>query len=824
MKKSPSGITLIELIISITLITVLFGAAVLVYSTVTRAVTYSRKRIVANNLAQEKIESLKNLSYSQLRATSDNNYLTYGYDNQFYLPETGLYVGDVSFERRVLVQRVREGTNGNTTEVSAMGGETGIKKITVSVLWNDAAQKKSISISSLRDDPNRKPLDSTIYGVISDTALAPLGDVHVSVVYNPSLEATTDAAGNYSIKVESGTYKIEASNRGYFTQPSDDISAYGSIRRDLTLTRMGTGKITGYVFKNDHLIISKVVASTDTSESSNLEWVELYNPTTYQWTVSGADIVYNKSASATPLATMAPIFNNFNIPAYGYYLIANTPTITMNGYVVNADAYYDHDLIDDTDASVSILHSGTGMDKVGWGASAAINYEGTRIGDHLRDGQTFIRYSAPALVYSQNLGNAFDSNNNILDFQTNIFISASANYLPRNSSLTIHPVSGTPVTKIDVSCNDGLSVSTETISVTNAQGQILSYFEITNVATGTWNVMISSNNGLYTEISNVTLVNDGDIVGIPNNVTDPPWPANNLNYVIMSSITAKGTIMGRIYLSYNASLLGIGPIKVSGGGESAYSSSHPFISALRGYYKLFVEPGTYVVTANPDNTNRNYTSSSISVTISAGAVSSYNHITIYEGGSLTGRVRTDGGDNLKYVTVVSSTAATSNEFDALTGDDGIFTIKNLAVGTYTTRLVLDREQASAPKSKDFDVVKGQTLFIGTFTVTGAMAKFKGTVNSGSNRIGTGVLIIASTGTITLNPPAFTNALRQSGAQYYSTMSRSDGTYELPVTGGTYNLYAWYSTRNGQTLTASKMTALNRSVNAGVTAIVDFFWP
>src|SRR5439155_17803545 len=60
----------------------------------------------------------------------------------------------------------------------------------------------------------------------------------------------------------------------------------GSFTQNFTLSLMARGQATGYAFIQDHLIITEVVASTGSSDVSGgaagWEWVELYNPTTYE--------------------------------------------------------------------------------------------------------------------------------------------------------------------------------------------------------------------------------------------------------------------------------------------------------------------------------------------------------------------------------------------------------------------------------------------------------------------------------------------------------------------------------------------------------------
>jgi hypothetical protein len=103
------------------------------------------------------------------------------------------------------------------------------------------------------------------------------------------------------------------------------------------------------------------------------------------------------------------------------------------------------------------------------------------------------------------------------------------------------------------------------------------------------------------------------------------------------------------------------------------------------------------------------------------------------------------------------------------------------------------------------------------------------VTDNGHSIGTGILVLATTATISgtapdIIPPDINNTLRTGSSIYYGTVSHSDGTYTLQVRGGSfqYNVYAWYTTYPG-THTAAKVS-LNQSVSAGGTTTVNFTWP
>lgn len=110
----------------------------------------------------------------------------------------------------------------------------------------------------------------------------------------------------------------------------------------------------------------------------------------------------------------------------------------------------------------------------------------------------------------------------------------------------------------------------------------------------------------------------------------------------------------------------------------------------------------------------------------------------------------------------------------------------------------------------------------------AAGMITGMVTSGGNKIITGVLIIASTGTIT-DPLPVLNAKALPNPPLYETVSGADGKYTLEVraSGTSYNMRAFYSVINSdnQTFTTTSKTRSGIIINKG-SKVPDqnFAWP
>lgn len=835
MLKKCSGFSFVELMLSITIMSMFFTSVVLVYTYVGRVIVTSRTRTVANNLAQEKLEELKDITYYRLRPTSLLDYLNLGYDNTYYPREFPLTVGNIMYERRVVIRRIQENADGDLIEVNPDDGNTDLKKVIVTVLWTDKHETKSLSITNFRDNPNRRTLDGRISGTITDQdTAANLGEVKIVVVDNLNWNDITDSNGDYSIDVPTGTYQVKASKDGYWLKTSDSLSVTDtSTDCDLALKERGSGTISGYAFYNNHLVISQVVGSSVTVDSIDQEFVELYNPTTYYiqmvtgFAASLVSLYYQKGGDPSP--TEIPVTYSVmdaSVAPSSYFLIANTNTISTCGITRTADAVYATPGADTIKTpyrgGVALKSAGAWIDKVGWQKSSVDPeiYETTPIQQVVgfSEGEQFVRKSYPGGIVS-NCGRAYDSADNENDFiDTTTII-----YPPRNSSDTETVISGVPAISAIISADDSLSTPTTAYATGTPP---YAEFQLTSVATGTWAVVVfynTSNYTAYREITNIELANDGDSVNIPNASTDPIWPAVNYNNVIVSSSASFGFITGQV-ISGGA---GVSSIKVESGVNFTYSGTN-------GYYTLRLDPGLYNLTANPNNLNNDYTSLVITtVPVTLGQITSGIDFDISPGGAISGTVESDASDPLPNVLVMAYDYNSNEITSVLTESDGSFVISNLPTSgnDYKITPILDSGESSTPASRIVTVTAGNTVdedrdgsYI-EFEVTSAYGSLEGTVKYDGELIKTGVLIIATTSTIASNPPDIDYTLRSGTNLYYGTFSKSDGTYTLYVRGGnSYNVYAWYTTMDNGVPDTDRDDNADNSISAGTSVTVNFTWP
>lgn len=814
-RARQSGATLVELIVATAIISVAVLGLMGSFGLISRSIQASKSKGIATNLVQEKIESLKDVSYYRLLVTT--NPLTetlvtpnFDYDGPagYYPPEVPLTVGGIQYERRVYVHKVKENASGDLIHVDWSEPDTGLKEIRVYALWREGNELKHLVARNLRDNPVRLPADATFSGNVKDDLSVNLQGVKVEAIQDPLRSKDTDGAGDYNFQVVSGSYTLRASKTGYFTAFSAALFAPAgqTTVANFTLVKMDSGTVAGTAYIRDHIVISQVVAST-THAGGNQEYVELYNPTTWTWTINDAafDLRYvdqnNTAVTDIPLT-----FSNTAILANGgYFLIANTGTVVAAGGAVAADAVYTtllDDVIKNAKAGgIKITNDAdtVAYDKVGWSRNAegqvapAQSVEGAQVTltSGLGSSEQIVRSSETFTAIDPASGtNAWDSGTNSSDFNQGASPQdRPLTYAPKNSSTVRAPKGGTPAKDAIVFADDGFSSSVGA----NASGS----FSLVSVATGAWTVTVASG----------TLMSQAAAVPVIADTT------TDLGAFVLVSTTTSGYVTGRVVDGNNVALSGI---RVTG-------PAGPTNTGSAGTYALSVSTGTIEVVANPGNLDPNYVSSARTVAVTVGSVAQNTDFVLSKGARLRGFASTNGTDALPGIIITASLGGTQLG-TALSESDGYFTLMDLSTGAWTVEAQPDAGESASPSSYSKAIAEadaGTTLFVGTFTISGALGRIAGTVKENGVSIQTGVMVVISTSAISDPPAAIDGSFRSGADIYFGTSSGADGQYAVSVPGGyTYNISAWYKNAGGATVRKTN-TAL---VTAGATATRDFDWP
>lgn len=837
----------------------LFGA----FKYIARSTLISRATSMATNLGQERIESLKNLSYYALQITTAT--LTDStvqpaivYDTVNYPPET-IAIGGITFTRYTFVG-MAEMTGSDISTVTFNYPDTGLKQITVDIVWTEAARKKRWTLRNLLENPNINPLDSTITGTVTNSAGGFVASAVVVVEQNEDWGATTNASGAYTFSVYHGTYTIRVSSTGFTDGVSSSIT--GSRGETTTvpaisLTALATGYITGNAWYNTSLIISQVVAATETQVADGstqfVEYIELFNPTTFPINIGTTGAAAKNVALFYQDETFAAGFGRWDLSGYGvannlfvtnvttyiapgrYYLIANADSFYINGAWITADAYMDDNLTsplaypnyicNDKAGSISLYDAANGVwyDHVGWADNNnnPVYYEGNFIpdGGGINDGlgtplgKQIVRVSSPGINASTlgNYGRAYDSNSNAHDFlYEGAYFNSFTHFVSPKSmaSGAFAIVTGKVPTLFGttyVSASDPNSGSTTAYTAYITSGALslpYSHYQLAAVSTGTWSV-VSAYSTYANSYENV-VVTQNAYTGVPNAATTPAWAGPALSHIQLTSTTTSGFIKGTIT---NSALAPLSGITVQGGGVTK-------ITGPNGVYFMPVSSGVITIIANPNNANASYVQSIEAPTVTAGAVVTQNFV-LALGGRITGYVTT-GTTPLAFQAVTAITGGGSQAGSAVTDASGNFTMRNVSTGTYTVFPVLESGQDTAPNTLPADLTSLGSVFVGTFTVAGAFGSITGTVTDAQGLVTSGALLLASTNTIASTPAAIVGSSAPAQVPIYMVSSKADGTYTLPVRGGsTYNLSAYVPvvTGSGVSITTKTYTGIAVSASA-----------
>lgn len=852
---SRGGTTLVELLVAAAIMSVgilgLFGA----FRYITRSIFVSRGQTLATNLAQERIEYLKNINYYALLVTTapatDNSFVPgIEYDTSAYPPET-ISIAGITYTRYTHVAMARV-DNDVISEVAFTYPDTGMKQITVHVLWTDNGVRKKWSLRNLLENPYVNPLDATITGTITRSGGGAVAGAVVSVEQNSDWNGVTDASGNYNFKVYHGTYSVRASSAGFYDAVSSAaaVSRGGSREFSLSLTPIATGTVAGIAWYNPDLVFSQVVANTFTFVADGaqdfVEYIELFNPTTYPIAIGDNGATYPKPINiwyydedssfnrfifyqnGGAAAYTRQVFVSTFVPSRSYYLVANSSYFLVNGQWINADAYYYENAIVDTPDVLRNDKAG-GLHMYRWPSAIVPDVVGWRDNDHdppvyevspiidigagndsigTPAGKQIVRVSSPGVNMSliSTLGRAYDSGSNAHDWLYTYSGGPSFFYTPNTVASGAFPVvTGKPALGAYVSASDLNSNSTQAAAAYISSNSLqLPYapFVLRGVSTGTWELALAY--GSYSLLMSTVVVTQNAVTSVPNSVSSPAWTASGRYHVQLDSITPAGFVRGQVT---NPAGQPIPNIRVQGGGNAKLTGSN-------GLYFMPVTSGTISLVANPNNLNGSYVQSIASVDVSSGAVATQD-FTLSLGGRIQGYA-TSGTTplaNIVFVALLGGSQAGTGTTDAT----GTFNIRNISTGTYTVQPVLEVGQDTSPNNPTVVLSSTGTVFVATFTISGAFGSIAGSVSDAAGLVTSGALIIASTSTISATPPSIAGSSSPALTPYYMVSSRADGYYTMPVRGAnTYYVSVYVPVISGSGVSVTTKTYSGVVVSPGGT--------
>jgi len=883
-RRTAVGVTLTELMIAVVVLSL--GALGLLgsFAGIARSVQSSKAKTLATNLCQEKTQILKQKNYYRVLVTTAPAYNTDFADpiafdpSSGYFPPETIVEGGITFTRLTFVEVAQE-IGSDIVALAPTSSDTGLKLITVTTFWGNPDGRRKVQVQSLLSNPDATVQSSILRGFVQRAGPVAVPNATVSVSENSGWVDSTDGTGLYTINLFPGSYNILVEAAGYFPQlVAVTIPANATVNQNITLSPMTTQSVQGYAWIRDHLVISQVVASSESAAAPGFyqEYVEVFNPTTSTVQMKGRfGLKFQRRVAQDAMPRVIDIDYDYktpvstNIAPGGYYLFANTSPVTVGGVSLQADAIWetaagsntvfpyfhaagpygeDNNIIPiNTDGGgegaggLQLYDTVTGIahDTFGWkgfGGQYPGLYEsipmdqmtGFQAGEQFTREVSTAGYNHATLGLVADLyGRAYDHDWNLDNILTNTEVGGVLP--PHNSaSATRTTVTGTPAIDAVVTCNDGLSGPVTVPDSgwfwngTDNRWYRNPGFTMPSIATGTWSVYFSSRTAYadsFVEVSSVVIVGGGPL-NIPHATTNPAWAVPGRYSVFITSSSEEGFVLGTVRNVFGT---GIAPaINVTNNLASVLANT-------ASPYRFFLRtvPGIYNLTANANNANANYVSAvQPGVTVNAGQVTSGVDFILTQAGSLRGFVSRDGTNALPGIAMTATNAAGLVETTVVTGNDGRFTMSNMSTGTYVIEAALGSGEVSAPLSVSTTVTVGTSLFVGSFTVVGAAGYVTGAVTQSGSPIKTGVMVVVSTAVLAA-PPALSSTT-MTGIPYYIGASYEDGTYSLEVKGSTsttFRVYAFYPIQNATgtwtTLTAS---SANVQILPGQTKTgVNFAW-
>ena len=346
-----------------------------------------------------------------------------------------------------------------------------------------------------------------------------------------------------------------------------------------------------------------------------------------------------------------------------------------------------------------------------------------------------------------------------------------------------------------VTCNDETSYLYDIVISSYVTGE----FTISHVSTGTWTIFASSGSlGLQGDTTSVVVLQGATTAG---------WE------IVLDTTVQSGSISGRVtkYDGDNPENIRV----VAGIAEATCDSG--------GYYTITdVSAGNYNVVANYDYADTNYTQETSTCTVVAGQNTPGVDFTIIHCGSVSGQVKLGTGDPLQGVVVQAIDNLGSTRGSDISDVNGYYSIEHLPIpyNNYTVKPVIEPEDTSSPSSYNVGVGKGTPKTGKDFTINPAWGTISGEVKDSGEAITTGVLIMASTGTITVED---IDAAYRSARRVYGTMSDAQGAYKLSVRrGSSYQVHAWYTVLSGDTPITSEKSG-TADLSSADSVVLNFNW-
>lgn len=837
-----------ELIVVAVFFSLILLSAAKVYREVTVGFSKARSKGTALEMARRHLNETRSVEYYRIpiALTPQNvpGYSDVQWDPMNFPPDS-FTRGGTTFTRYTGIQIVqRSPGQENFVIVSATCASIGAKQITETVVWLENGDAKRVLIQEVIESSSFASRNIAVQGIVKSTDNIPLPGVAINVNFlQPSnvSDAITDVNGRYTLNCLSGTQAISARKFGFDTVffPNQTFPDTDKIQTlNFSLARSSAmDTISGSVWFSDKPVISQVSGHVvDPVSMIEQEYVEIFNPTTWTWTVSGTiGLKFQRKLSQDPFPLPIEIdYISSEVSPRSYYLFSNVNSVIVGTVSRVADAVWDRSggnpnftnfaprfmaphfsIIPVSNEMPGVegagalelyqISSGQTLDQVGWnGAGQNPGFFETHpidsgMSDGLENSEVFKRV-ASTNGFSYTLGPAYDSGDNSLDWVSELPVIQT----PRNTTCpppTI--VSGIPAY--------GASVFTRAHMDNDPSP---------------WNYMLPPVVTAIQEISGARPYAGFHILQAPRYV---------LAVEAFSNARDGGTTLSGAHFGVPILLEGTNPfIRLQGQITDFFGTPVPnaavnqFSTDDLGRFDIATRPAALQKIFHYFD-SRFFGGCFYSPSAPVGSTVSGTIATLLNQVKVRGAVvLQSSGQPVPGVRITISGKTGSNW--PKSDHSGNFE-SWVETGTFTfAPYGIPNEEKSVPPSISLAVTPagiGTDIFVGTFTIVRAEGSIEGTVNSAGQPLKDGALIVA----IPLGTPQPSAGAPPpdlpSSTPVYSTVSGEDGHFKFDVptssTGTVYNVYAYKSDFVGNTSTTTRTDFPGIAVHLGGTTWLNVIW-
>lgn len=301
-KQFENGFTLIEVIVSISIVVVLCASAYGLYTAVYNAITYYRKQTTVSAIANQYLEVARNLPYSSVGTLNGNPHGDLpDQPNALSISFNGL-----NYEVYYVVNALHDPADPNPMIQDYKQVKLYVKDVAANTTKSFVATIAPINLASMGSGGALSiHVISSIYSDWEDVAGATINIINTSITPNINLTRTADATGKWNeIGLPAdGNYQIKVSKAGYSSEQTYSTTEYpNATQPNVAVIEGDTQSVTLMIDKLSKLnfFAKNQTCQVMPSVAMNVEGSKLISPTVLKF---DEDFSSDSSGLVSPTTT-----------------------------------------------------------------------------------------------------------------------------------------------------------------------------------------------------------------------------------------------------------------------------------------------------------------------------------------------------------------------------------------------------------------------------------------------------------------------------------------------------------------------------------------